>query len=114
MRTKKTRFTAFFMICALLVINAFTLSVSATSDINDLASQCTETSVTRKVPGWYTVVVDDALNVRSTPDSSDNNNIIGTLPNGYRLYVYSISEGWAKIRYSNQYAYVSVKYLKEE
>lgn len=49
------------------------------------------------------------LNVRSDP--STNNNPIGSLQNGAEINVIGVKNGWAKIKYNNQEAYVAAKYL---
>ena len=39
--------------------------------------------------------------------------IVGTLNYGTKVYVYSISNGWAKISLGGIYRYVSADYLRE-
>lgn len=50
-----------------------------------------------------------SLNVRSAPNT--NNTPIGSLQNGEEVKVLEIVNGWAKIEFNNQEAYVSTKYL---
>lgn len=57
----------------------------------------------------YKVNVKTVLNVRSAPDSKAA--LLGTIKNGTRVEVYSISNGWAKIRYGEQEAYVGSDFL---
>jgi uncharacterized protein YgiM (DUF1202 family) len=62
-----------------------------------------------KSGGWYTVDVNTALNVRSGP--STNYRITGQLHDGYKLYVQSVSNGWAKYQAYTGTRYVSAQYL---
>ncbi len=55
-------------------------------------------------------VTADSLNVRSAPNSSSP--VIGTLPDGAVVAVYSFSGYWAKINFNNQTGYVHKTYLK--
>lgn len=54
---------------------------------------------------------DPVLNVRSGPGTNYEN--IDTLPKGTKVEVVGESNGWAKIKYNNGYAYVSSSYLVE-
>jgi len=51
------------------------------------------------------------LNVRKEPSSSSQ--ILGSIQRNAIVDVYDISNGFAKIKYNNSYAYVSVKYLQK-
>lgn len=111
-RRKRTRFVVFFMVCALFTISIFTLSISAAPCNYDSPSQISKLSATRSVPGKYEVVITDGyLNVRNIP--SINGNVIGILHKGDIIDVYSISEGWAKIKFYGHDGYVAAEYLKE-
>ena len=67
-------------------------------------------SVTRSVPGYYKCTGSD-VNIRSGPGTQYT--IVGTLNYGTKVYVYSISNGWAKISLGGIYRYVSADYLRE-
>ena len=58
---------------------------------------------------YYVKTQGSSLNVRSGP--STNYNKIGSISNGSKVDVYSISSGWAKIKYNNSIGYVSANYL---
>ena len=113
MKTRRNYLAACFMICALLAVNIFTLSVSAAPCSSSSAEQVSSPSAVRSVPGWHVVVADGPVNVRSTSNPTNNNNIIGSLVNGQKVFVYSRNQGWAQIIYNGRYAYVSTTYLKE-
>ncbi|MDK2563765.1 SH3 domain-containing protein [Romboutsia sedimentorum] len=50
------------------------------------------------------------LNVRKGPSSSEN--IVGNLRNGDKVeIVYHLNSGWTRIKFNNQFAYVSTTYL---
>jgi N-acetylmuramoyl-L-alanine amidase len=53
----------------------------------------------------------DFLNVRSTPTSSTNDNIIGSLSNGTHVTIFAYEGDWAYVSYSNTYGYVHRSYL---
>lgn len=57
----------------------------------------------------YEVNIKSSLNVRTKP--SETGEKIGTLYNNDKVNVINISNGWAKIKYGSQDAYVSSKYL---
>lgn len=57
----------------------------------------------------YEVNIKSSLNVRLQPTS--NSEKIGTLYNNDKVNVLSINDGWAKIEYGSQYAYVASQYL---
>lgn len=57
----------------------------------------------------YEVNIKSSLNVRLQPTSSSEK--IGTLYNNDKVHVVDINDGWAKIEYGSQYAYVSAQYL---
>ena len=57
----------------------------------------------------YEVKIKSSLNVRATPDP--NAPKLGALYNNEKVNVVNINDGWAKIKYGTQYAYVSSKYL---
>lgn len=59
----------------------------------------------------YEVTASTFLNIRSY--ASQNAPVIGTVDNGDEVEVYDITDGWAKIKYGDNYAYVSANYLKE-
>ena len=53
----------------------------------------------------------DSLNARSGPGTSYVS--VGALPKGSRVEVVEEVNGWAKIKFNNGYAYVSINYLTE-
>lgn len=57
----------------------------------------------------YQVNIKSSLNVRSEP--IPNGKKIGSLSNNDKVNVVDINNGWAKIKYGSQYAYVSAQYL---
>ena len=57
----------------------------------------------------YQVNIKSSLNVRMEPAS--NSRKIGALYNNDKVNVININNGWAKIKFGSQYAYVSSKYL---
>ena len=61
------------------------------------------------IVGVYTVKC-NKLNVRAGMTTKAKK--IGSLTKSTNVVVYKISDGWAKIKYDGQYAYVSAKYLK--
>ncbi|MBQ7819802.1 MAG: SH3 domain-containing protein [Bacteroidales bacterium] len=67
--------------------------------------------VTATAQECYKVTVKSSLNVRSS--ASSKGAVLGTLPNGSIVDVYEHYGDWAKIKYENQYAYVSSKHLKK-
>ena len=52
-----------------------------------------------------------SLNIRKGP--STEYDILGKFASGDTVFVYSITNGWAKISYNNDIAYVSEKYIKK-
>ena len=58
------------------------------------------------------VVNADSLNVRSGPGT--NYSILGSVKSGTVINVYSITNGWAKIKYNNAVGYVSASYIKKQ
>ena len=56
-------------------------------------------------------VTASALNVRSAPKVASDNKV-GVLYGGNTVWVLSVNNGWAKIRYNGKEAYVSAGYLK--
>ena len=59
--------------------------------------------------GAYYYVTANILNVRSGPGT--NYSLVGTYTQGTRVYVHSISGGWAKVRFNGVTAYASAQYL---
>lgn len=59
----------------------------------------------------YEVTANTFLNIRS--HASTDAPIVGTIDKGGEVEVYEITDGWAKIRYNDDYAYVSAQYLKK-
>lgn len=59
----------------------------------------------------YEVTANTFLNIRS--HASTDAPIVGTIDKGGEVEVYEIMDGWAKIRYNDDYAYVSAQYLKK-
>lgn len=58
----------------------------------------------------YEVTANTFLNIRSY--ANEEAPVLGTIDKGGKVDVYEITDGWAKIGYDNDYAYVSAKYLK--
>lgn len=52
------------------------------------------------------------LNVRTSPDASNNSNRIGQIQKGDKLPLFGIQNGWFKVLYNGQYAYISSKYAQ--
>lgn len=52
------------------------------------------------------------LNVRSTPDASNDKNIIGLLDNGDEIETFGKENGFLKIRFGSQDAYVMASKLR--
>lgn len=59
----------------------------------------------------YEVTANTFLNIRSYASASAP--VLGTIDKGGEVEVYEITNGWAKIRYDEGYAYVSAQYLKK-
>jgi hypothetical protein len=59
----------------------------------------------------YKVTSQSSLNVRSY--ASKNSSKLGMLNSGDIIEVYSIDNGWARIKYNGRTAYVSARYLEE-
>lgn len=59
----------------------------------------------------YICISQDVLNIRSAPNTYSDN-VIGTIIPQQTIEVISINNGWAKVKYHNQVAYASAKYLK--
>ena len=57
----------------------------------------------------YEVKVKTVLNVRAAPNAGAI--LLGTIKDGEHIEVYNIFDGWAKIRYKDQDAYVSSEFL---
>ena len=58
----------------------------------------------------YVEVNSGVLNVRSS--ASTKSKIVGTLKNKTKVTVYSVTNGWAKIKFKNKNSYVSNQYLR--
>ena len=59
------------------------------------------------------VVIADKLNLRSTPDKTDNNNIITTIPNNTEVIICTAGNGWYCILLDNgQTGWVSGMYIR--
>lgn len=58
----------------------------------------------------YEVTAGSRLNIRSAASTSAP--VVGSVSHGGIIDVYEISNGWAKIRMNNGYAYVSAQYIK--
>lgn len=59
----------------------------------------------------YEVTSQSKLNVRSLPGVDSW--VLGAISPKEQILVYRIDDGWAEIRYNNQKAYVSAKYIRE-
>lgn len=89
------------------------IMLTTSSPISAFAAENAEASsesTMRKVPGYYICTGSD-VNIRTGPGT--NYTIVGTLNYGTKVYVYSISNGWAKIAVGGFYRYVSSDYLRE-
>ena len=58
------------------------------------------------------IVTASKLNVRDNPYTIKN--IVGTLEKGDEVYVYSIVNGWAMIKFNSAFYYVSSKYITDK
>ena len=56
------------------------------------------------------LVTTDNLNVRSSPSTSSN--VLGKVHNGDKLNGYAVEGNWVKVSFNNQFAYVSLSYIK--
>lgn len=56
----------------------------------------------------------NGLNVRSTPTSVNSSNILGKVNMNEQLYVYENLNGWLKIGYKGQFAYVASQYTQDQ
>ena len=97
---RKNSFVVCLVISAILLTSSFAMPVLAAENIGIETS-----SVTRSVPGYYKCTGSDVNGTQYT--------IVGTLNYGTKVYVYSISNGWAKISLGGIYRYVSADYLRE-
>lgn len=97
---RKNSFVVCLVISAILLTSSFAMPVLAAENTGIETS-----SVTRSVPGYYKCTGSD-VNIRSGPGTQYT--IVGT-----KVYVYSISNGWAKISLGGIYRYVSADYLRE-
>ena len=102
---EKKLFVVCLVISAILLTSSFAMPVLAAENTGIETS-----SVTRSVPGYYKCTGSD-VNIRSGPGTQYT--IVGTLNYGTKVYVYSISNGWAKISLGGIYRYVSADYLRE-
>ena len=54
------------------------------------------------------------LNVRSSMSTSDNTNILGSLPYGSKVIIYGVRDGWAMIDYANTTGYIMFRFLVKQ
>ncbi|MBR6165737.1 MAG: SH3 domain-containing protein [Clostridia bacterium] len=54
------------------------------------------------------------LRVRSTMSTSNDSNVIGSLPYGAKVIIYGVRDGWAMIDYGNTTGYVMYRFLVKE
>ena len=94
---RKNSFVVCLVISAILLTSSFAMPVLAAENTGIETS-----SVTRSVPGYY-----------KCTGPGTQYTIVGTLNYGTKVYVYSISNGWAKISLGGIYRYVSADYLRE-
>lgn len=52
------------------------------------------------------------LNVRTSPETSSNDNRIGQIHKGDKLPLFEVQDGWYKVLYKDRYAYISSSYAK--
>jgi N-acetylmuramoyl-L-alanine amidase len=52
----------------------------------------------------------EVLNIRKSPNTSSE--VLGAIKPKQTIEVYSISNGWAKVKYQGKTAYASAKYLE--
>ena len=64
-------------------------------------------------PAYYLEVTNSFLNVRSYPDTSSDENLIGTLYLGDRVQWINRENGWYTIIFEGQEAYVAEQYVIE-
>ncbi len=70
-----------------------------------------EINESENVSGRF-IVTASILNVRDNPYTIKN--IVGTLEKDEEVYVYSIVNGWAMIKFNSTFYYVSSKYLTDK
>ena len=106
----------FYNIYTLLACIAVTLGVIFWQDIVDLAGgqrAYTPKSVTttqQSATTTYICTSAEVLNIRKGPNTSSE--VLGTIIPKQTIEVYSISNGWAKVKYNGKTAYASAKYLE--
>lgn len=62
---------------------------------------------------WQKVQATTTVFVRSAPDKDDNNNKLGKANAGDEFTVISSADGWTKVKYNNQEAYIKSDYLTD-
>lgn len=103
----------FYNAYVLLIAIAISLGVLF-YNVNDWTFKSTDhraVNTTTNIPTTtrYKCTANTILNVRKEPNSSSQ--IIGTIQNNAIVDVYDISDGFARIKYKNQDAYICKKYI---
>lgn len=103
----------FYNAYVLLIAIAISLGVLF-YNVNDWTFKSTDhraVNTTTNIPTTtrYKCTANTILNVRKEPNSSSQ--IIGTIQSNAIVDVYDISDGFARIKYKNQDAYISKKYI---
>lgn len=79
--------------------------------ITELSKILTPPTVSVRQLQYKIVDANPALNVRSSPKVVAGN-IIGSIPNGTKVKIGWIKDGWANVYFGNHGGFVSAKYLK--
>ena len=79
--------------------------------VNEVARILTPIPVPVKDKQYMIVAANPSLNVRSSPKVVSGN-IIGSLPNGSKVRIGWVKDGWANIYFGDHGGFVSAKYLK--
>lgn len=69
------------------------------------------TSTPKPTTTRYKCTANSGLNIRKLPNA--NSQVLGTISNNQIIEVYSITNGFAKIKYKSSYGYVSCKYIQK-
>jgi uncharacterized protein YgiM (DUF1202 family) len=66
-----------------------------------------------KSQAWSRVAATTTVFVRSAPDKDDNGNKLGKAKAGDEFDVISADNGWTKVKYDDQEAYIKSDYLTD-
>lgn len=92
-----------------LVLAGLITGVSIYSSSTQNNKTYTHTEYVAPTTTKYRCTANSVLNVRSAPNTYSQ--VLGTIKSGQVVEVYSINNGFAKIYYGGQYAYISAKYI---